>query len=332
MKDAEHARGDGISIALFEDWMAPQIIELIAGNYGREIKPLERFFQRFYEHPFQRPRGIRLVALDGERVCGFQSYFYWPYMQDGQPVRSYQSGQSLVAEDYRGRRIFSRLLNYLADTEASASIDFLVGFPVPMSFGSFIRNGWEHPADVVWYVRPIRPLSVVRGMRPHDRDFRFDRSPERVNPAYPTTGFALSKESDFLEWRRSYESIEDPHLYYHYSEGAWTLRFELKANRRGRANELIIGDIVTDSNDRRFVRAAFRDLISFARTHRFLSFLSIALNPDAERPLALEPARRTGFVRIRGKRIPLIVKPMAADVDLLDASRWHILRSDMDTW
>ena len=192
---------DGLRIGHYDDWMFDQVIDMIVEQYGRDRDGEAELFRNFYEAPFQRESGIRLVALDGDRVCGFQSYFYWPYMFSGQKLRSFQSGNSLVSPDYRGRRIFSRLLNFLDELEDRPQIDFLMGFPVQMSYGSFIRNGWDNPLDLNWYVRPIHPLSALGGREIGAKDWKFDRKPELVEALYPPGMFALSKEDDFSEWR-----------------------------------------------------------------------------------------------------------------------------------
>ena len=46
--------------------------------------------------------------------------------------------------------IFARLLGYLDEHGAEHRVDFLMGFPVEMSFGSFLRNGWDNPTDLSW--------------------------------------------------------------------------------------------------------------------------------------------------------------------------------------
>lgn len=331
MEEPTH-RDSEISITPFEDWMALQVIEMIATNYGRDVSAVEEFFHRFYEHPFQRRHGIRLVALDGQRVCGFQSYFYWPYVRDGSVKRSLQSGQSIVAGDYRGRRIFARLLSFLDQHAVDPPVDFLMGFPVDMSYGSFIRNGWANPFDLAWYGRPTRPLASARGELPSKDDYRFERSPRSVVPSYPANGFSLSKASDFQHWRSSYSETRGQHLHFHYGEGSNELQFELKANRRGRANELVVGDIVGAIDNRHLLRAGFRELVRFTREHRFITFISVAVNPKVDNSAILASIRRTGFLRYWGRTIPFIIKPIRPDPSYTDPGLWHVLRSDIDTW
>jgi len=122
-----------IKIALYEPWMIDQIIRMIVQEYNFLEDDERSLIRNFYEHPFQREKSIRIVALDGENVVGFQSFFYWPYLFEGKPVNTYQSGNSIVDPNYRGRRIFSLLLGYLDKVRGNQNIDFLMGFPARAS-------------------------------------------------------------------------------------------------------------------------------------------------------------------------------------------------------
>ena len=327
----ENEAGDSLSIGYYDDWMFDQVIDMIVAQYGRERDGEVEFFRRFFEAPFQRDVGIRLVALDGERVCGFQSYFYWPYVYEGATLRSFQSGNSLVSPDYRGRRIFARLLNFLAETEDRPEIDFLMGFPVEMSYGSFIRNGWDNPLDLSWLIRPMNPFSIVGAQVPESADWLFERTPEHVEPIYPHRAFALSKDDDFVAWRRSCPSLDSEYMYFHHREGRETIRFELKANRRGRIQELVIGDIVRDSEDPMLLKKGLQELVRAAGSHRFLAALSIAINRSSADKSLEKALRRRLFVPIK-KKIYFIVKPIGTSTEPRNPTNWQLYRSDIDTW
>lgn len=62
-------------------------------------------------------------------MAGFQSFFYWPVVVDGRLIRSYQSGNTLVHPDFRGQRLFARMLNYIHEPESGFNCELLIGFP-----------------------------------------------------------------------------------------------------------------------------------------------------------------------------------------------------------
>lgn len=321
----------GIRIGLYEDWMHDQVVAMIAAEYGQGISEQAALFDAFYEAPFQREHGIRLVAVEDRTVCGFQSYFYWPYVRDGRTLRSFQSGNSIVAPAHRGKGIFAALLAFLSRNQ-HLSIDLLMGFPVEMSFGSFLRNGWANPLDLSWFARPLRPLSVLRTRKPDLKDWHFDIVPEPVSEYHPSDCFALSKSTAFIEWRRSYRGAQD-YRYFHHREGSEIVRFDLKPNRRGRINELVIGDVVRSSGDPGLVTRAFGAMVTAALRHRHLTLVSIALNDRCLDDSLLQAAKKSHFFRLRPK-IHFIVKAVegSRELDIEDPRRWFLLRSDIDTW
>ena len=123
---------------MYERSMQDQVTQLFSAEYGVSQSEFTDTFVSFYEHPFQGRNAIRVVALEGEQVVGFQSFFFWPYRFEGRSMRSFQSGNSLVHPDYRGRGIFQSLLNFIYDQARELDIDFLMGFPVEASHRSFL--------------------------------------------------------------------------------------------------------------------------------------------------------------------------------------------------
>lgn len=331
--DRQDLKKKDISIEFYQDWMFDQVIDLFVAEYGFDPGQQREVFSRFYEAPFQKSQGIRLVALDGEIVCGFQSYFFWPYRYQGRELRTFQSGSSLVSPNYRGRQIFARLLSFLGGVEPAnrTKIDFLMGFPVKMSYGSFMRNKWSNPTDLVWHARLIRPLSVLTSNRPEVRDWGFDIEREQFPFFYPIEQFTLSKEPEFENWRMNAQKIASQYFYFHHYHNGGTIRFDLKPNRRGRINELIIGDIVRSSPDPGLFESGLQALIRAAKKHSFLTILTIAINELSSDKSIAQIIGKNGFFQLK-KRIHFIVKTIDPYPPSLDASLWNILRSDIDTW
>lgn len=327
---APSRRTDGIRITAYQDSMRSQVGALISGHYGGAPEERERSFIRFYDHPFQRDRCIRLVALDGDRVVGFEALVYWPYLLGDQRLVSFQGVSGLVASDYRGRGIYGRLLTALAQTKEFGGIDLLTGFPVNQSFGSLTRDGYAHPLDLTWYARLINPMSVVSPLDSAAADIGFERAAEPIEPYRPANVCALANDSDFLEWRRHYRDAALYH-YFHYGSALGRVRFDLKCNRRGRITELIIGDVASTKPDAALLEAGLRDLIKATRAQRFVTILTIALNCYCRDRTLLQCLRKCLFVRLRSK-IHFIVKNLRAPCNVEDPSCWRLFRGDIDTW
>ena len=230
-----------VRIAAYEAPMAAQVAELFRRQYG--VAPAEFLdrFTRFYEHPYQRGRCVRVVVLDGDNVVGFTGFAVWPYTLDGRPFHSFQCCDVLLDPRWRGRGVFPRMMDVVD------SVDFVVGFPVAAAKTAFLRNGWKNVLDLQWYVKLLNP---------------WRRSTLACAPSPPPRSLLrLTDDAGFVAWRRNYS-----HRNRYFVDGP----FELKRIRRLRLlRELIVGDVRSDDAD-------FAGLVK--RT-RGATYLSIALNP-----------------------------------------------------
>ena len=319
---------DNIKITLYEPWMHEQVVRMIVHEYGFREEDQDGLMKNFYEHPFQREKSIRIVALDGEKVAGFQSFFYWPYLLDGKPMNTYQSGNSIVSPNYRGRRIFSRLLRYLDEIREDQHIDFLMGFPVEGSYNSFIRNKWSNVLNLNWYVKAISPLSVVRKL--DLAKLSLENEPECM-PGIPTwKGFTLNCAPEFEIWRKTY-SKSNGYLYFHHDDGSYRVQFDLKVTLRGRLKELIVGRVRTDCDNIDFLTKAVKSLVKKVRKQHAFTFVSVALNRRYLKPEILMAFRQSGF-KLIDKEIFFIVKDYMVGERVYKPELWNLYRSDIDTW
>lgn len=319
-----------IGITAYEPWMKEQVAQLFSAQYGVPAQEFATLIEKFYEHPFQREQCIRAVAVSGDRVLGFQSFFYWPYERDGKVFRSWQSGNSLVHPDCRGKGVFQRLLQFIDDQKEARGIELLMGFPVEESYKSFMRNGWNNLLDLQWHVAPVSPLSLLvrnehRGL---SKIFSTD-GPADQTSFLPKDAFRLHADPDFLAWRKQYSTVT--YYYHRYRSGNDEAVFTLKPQRRRTyIKELVIGDLAATRYDASFIGEALRDLRRAAARTRSVTLLSFAANPH--HPLFTEAAMRNNGFRPIDKKIYFIVKPFSAAPAITDAKSWMLFRSDIDTW
>lgn len=313
-------------IQKYEDWMRPQVVELFNLEYGTPMDEFNLLFGLFYEHPFQKEHCIRIVAVEGGKVAGFQSFFYWPIMHNGALIRSYQSGNSLVHKDFRGQGLFAKMLNFIHQEDSGFNCELLIGFPVEASYNSFIRNKWLNPFNLEWYVKPLNPLRSVfsnpekqlrKLLGTHlQQDFTI-----RDNITF------VAQTSPFDAYRFSYEKGD----FYRFSwkENGMEAFFEMKAQRRkGIIKELVIGKFLTTEQSDEFVLSAFRALIKLVRRSSNFTMISCAVNPQVH---TLTKALTNAGFRKLDRKIYFIAKGPLAE-NITDWSKWWIFRSDIDTW
>jgi GNAT superfamily N-acetyltransferase len=320
-----------IEIHPFEDWMAPQVIDMFTAEYGRPRDTEEAAFTSTYESGYQRDNTIRVVAVDPstDAIAGFQSYYRWPITYDGRPLRAYQSGRSIVAAGYRGRGIFTRLL--LAGEEAAHAeqpADLFIGFPVAASYGALIKVGWTSPLSLQWFVRPLVRL-------PGRRHATEGPATETTDLTIPTLKreFAVSDSPEFEAWRRSIAGYDaTPRIDVESTAGP-AGRALLRRRERGPVGEWTIGSIRTVGDDAAAYRALLRQCIdAVLHADRRAAFLSIALNTELKQRGLLTALRRSAFVPTH-KRILFTVKNgPVSHLPIGDPGRWRMFRADIDTW
>ncbi|MCC7303049.1 MAG: hypothetical protein IT233_10435 [Bacteroidia bacterium] len=309
--------------------MADQVSGLFAKEYGVDPVLLASQMDTFYNHPYQKEECIRIVAMDGNTVAGFQSFFYWPYRWKNTLFRSFQSGNSLVNPNYRGRGVFASLLQFMnLELQKHKKIDFLTGFPIDVSKNSLLRNGWTNVVNLTWYVKPINYLSVLRTFNPTCLSESF---PELTSsfPFDPDL-ISLSEDTGFRKWRAAARSGIKVQ-FFEYSEGDMKMTCALKPEKRGKFfKHLIIGDIRTNCSNAEFISNGLKLLESRVTRIRSINFLSIAINP-LENSCIRKALQQRNFMPLN-KRIYFMVKNFLPDSSIVEAPNWRLFRSDIDTW
>ncbi|CAN5882243.1 hypothetical protein BH11BAC7_BH11BAC7_28970 [soil metagenome] len=319
-----------IHITAYEDWMKPQIAEMFSMQYNVPATDFSELMNNFYDHPYQKEKCIRIVAMEGEKVIGFQSFFYWPYFFNGNVNHSFQSGNSLVHPAYRGKGVFQQLLNYLEEHREKYGVDFLVGFPIQASRNSLLRNGWKNILDLEWFISKATPLFSLFGDEKKKLSRHFKNDSPGNTRENAINSFRLSDEHKFVEWRKIYSATQ--HYFYHvYTENGKSAEFTLKPSRRKKIiRELIIGNVRTENTDTAFMKNAFRDLQAAVKKSGAAAFISFACNRDStsfQEALLAE----VSFKRI-DKKIFFAVKLFTENHMAEDPSKWILFRSDVDTW
>lgn len=315
-----------INITDYTDEMKQQVIELICYQYDYDRTTYANFFSSFYENNFQK-NAIKIVALDGEKVIGFQSFFYWPYTFNGKTYHSFQSGNSIVDENYRGQGVFQKMLTYIYDEKQKYHIDFFIGFPVEASYKSFIKTKWENPFNLQWYVKINNLFSIFFPSSEKKISTLFQ---EHQTPLLNSSGSTISLDNnlDFIQWRQSYYKTKL--FYYTYSNHHETCQFGLKLNTRKKfIKELIIGQFNSTCTDPIFIKTAYKELLRTIKKLNFITIVSIAFNEQQDE---LKDLLVNFAFKKTNKSIYFIIKEFADLPETKKISNWELYRGDLDTW
>lgn len=317
-----------MEILPYEDWMRPQVIQLFVDEYRVDFSEFEQLFIHFYESPFQKGKSIRIVALDGKTVGGFQSFFYWPLQTGEKEVVAWQSGNSLVSPAFRGKGLFAKMLDYIHQPNSGFNAELLIGFPVEMSYNSFIRNKWNNIFNLQWHIKLGSPLlSLLRYGSSSIDNKLYARAPFSVKTA--DNILRVQQSMAFDTYRFHYQKPNQLGRL-HLSDGDLECFVEFKIQIRKKIiRELVLGKVLFSSTAdiTRCLKLFQRVLQRLNSTLRPTMF-SFAFNPSYA--FAQQLAESTGFKKI-DKHVYFITKGKLAET-LSEASLWDIQRGDIDTW
>lgn len=318
-----------IEITWFRDDMKERVIDLFVNEYRVDKTEFTTLFNNFYYHSFQKNKCLLIVALDGDVVAGFQSFFYWPYIQNGNSFNSYQSGNSIIHPDYRGRGLFNKMLAFI-NKETIPALNFLIGFPVKTSLKNFLKDNWQNNFNLHWYIKLCNPLGFFQSGLLKNNSFQ--KGCVYFAETYkPENCFVLSDDSLFLEWRNEYMNKQD-YYSFNYKKDKAEIIFHLKKGKRKKIiNELIIGNIVFNSEGAtRYLSEAFKELIKALRKSFTTHILSIALNEESS--FNIKQSVLAASFAYANKSIYFITKSFTDNKEIIKPQSWHLLRGDIDTW
>ena len=307
--------------------MNPQVVAMFSEFYGTPEKELLKTQNKFFGHPFQNTKVIKIVALMDETVLGFTSFSYWPYKKNGVLYNSYQVGNAMIHPDHRGQGIFPKLLKYVDDHHRDLGVDFLFAFPhLTASYPSFMRFGYINPFDLVWGIKLINPFAFVFNYKNILK--RFSTTPAEIIETKSSV-YKLERSKDFDEWFFN-SRAENNYAYYNYTDGVNKVTFYLKSNKRGKwINELIVGDIRTNNTNAASIEKAFNTFISLVKKSLSVSIISIAYNEHLKND--------TNSIIIKKFRkikpiIHFVYRNYLTEPGLLNKGDWELYRGDLDTW
>jgi len=314
----------------YEPWMKDQVVEMFCAEYGNEKQQFNNYYDHFYSG-FQEKRAIRLVIMEDKIVAGFVSFSYWPYLVNGISKNSFQCGNVIINKAYRGKGLYNQLLNYLNENAGKYKIDFIIGFPIKQILKLYLKSNWKNPFNLNWYVKLNNPFGTFFKLGEHTLEKYFKTDKTYIDTFNFEKRNILNIDNSFYEWNKAYNNLSK-HFYFSFSEGEKKIEFALKINKRKFLNELIIGEINTNSNDLAFIYTAIKKLRKQIRKIMGVTIISICLNDHDSNNIIFKTIVKSGFKKI-DKDIKFIVNNFTMnEAELLAPQNWQLFRRDIDTW
>jgi len=314
----------------YEEWMRDQVIGMFCEQYGNSREQFSDYFTEFYSG-FQKNRAIRLVILSEKKVAGFVSFSYWPYLVQGNACNSYQCGNVIINKDFRGQGLYNKLLDHLNSNAGSYGIDFLVGFPIKEIVKLYLKSGWKNPFNLNWYVKALNPFGILFSVTNEKLAGVFSTTKKYTRTYSRESEIILGVDNEFYAWNEAYNNMTR-HFYLNFDKKEDWIEFSVKLNKRKYFNELILGEINTNSDDPVFIKEALARLKKTASSVTGISFLSVCLNPNGQRKAITKAIEELRFRKIN-REVKFITKNFRLNETVInDPANWTLYRRDVDTW
>lgn len=311
-----------VKIIEYNNFMKSKVLNLFVREYCISVEESERQFDLLYENEIQIHQAVKLVAVIQDKVIGFQSFFYWPYKKGQKKYHSFQSGNSIVDPDYRGRGVFGQLLKSAEKIITKKNVDFILGFPVNASLGSFLRKKWLNEFNLQWYIKPIS-ISPNIFFKPYKKSNHKFHQKKQFHELKNMDYIVLNNSKLFSDYT---DKLNDEKFYFQFEKEDIKVEFSLKLVIRKKIfKEIIIGRVDFNFFDEELMSEAFNNLILQIKKNIKVNFVSFAISTNS---LIYDRILKNHFFRKIEKEIFFIhkkFKPINFDNLLL-------YRSDIDTW
>lgn len=320
----------------------PQLAELLEiGENQRDLTlaTLEWFF-------FRNPAGDGLYAgaFEGEKLAGVASIAPKRFRIGGREVLAAEIGRTMTHAAFRGRGIFSRLVEYLIAQAGDRGYAFLYGTPNQASGEIYLgKLGWsslfrwersarplvwaDHPmvpSRVRWAAPMVQPLwNLIFPLRSRATDCTVDDTAHADVAGLVDQACAIDRGGGYTEWRFDRPGHSYKHVHCWRGDGiliGWAVAKLVEDEQRRRVH---IGDWWTSPD-----RAALRGLLAGA--------VDLAQELSATELYVADRRRGTprvdrslGFLT-RASRMPVIAFPLNHGVE--DLQRWDFRDADADMY
>jgi hypothetical protein len=112
------------------------------------------FRYKHYRNPYKLTSLLFIEKVEND-IAGINFFLAAKCICESQELYVAQSCDSAVLEQYRGKGIFTSIIQNAQKELQSQGVDFLFGFPNSNSYPGFIKLGWRHEADFCRFFLPI---------------------------------------------------------------------------------------------------------------------------------------------------------------------------------
>lgn len=335
-----------IKVKLLNDESIDEQVNVYRKSFGFSCSDLD-IKKKWVSKHYENPNGGSLIfgAYDGERIVGINAFMPLKYSLKGKDIIVYESCESGVLPEYRGRKIFSSLINaaekYIEEqTEACA----LIGFPnYRNSYPGFLKLGWKEVAKMSNYIlvcngselffnltgrhfgianiANIQQLLVRKNSRKAKYSFvdYFEDDNKNIISNKLDNGIEIKISSDFLAWKNSYKQLRGFNVY---RDGSIVASFFYSSQGFRNSKMICIEKMISYCDGNELVKLYSACIRKIIKDNKDQSFIRIwALDGTSEAKVV----KKLGFIKSKHPN-PFIVYLLNNNVVIKDSDfNWKSL-------
>jgi hypothetical protein len=324
-----------LEIIRFEPSMCRQVAELDLIQLEDGVqKKSERYRHLLFETYPVKHSTIGLVGVINSQIVAAQLFMHWPLKKGSVSYKVFQSGNSLVHPNFRGQGIFQKMLSEGSAIGHKIKADFFIGFPVQMSYGAFIKDGWVDVGNLRWWTKVLRPIKLAR-QKWSDKSYKTDNileSPFLKNNLNKysdifSSRLTMRNKKEFIDWRYSQNIIGNYH-WYEYVQNNISVAFLYKLTMEHGYSEILVGETYVSECNTNIFTKALKKFCDEIKKKSYIQAISFAL---------LSPSVSTIYSLIRNrfvphkKTAPLLSKTISSEFPT-NKYKWDISLGCIDTW
>jgi len=303
------------------------ISELKKEEINQCIELLQNIFPDYNEKTFNWRNGsknkltpIIICAKKNSKIISFTSWIPWEFNYNNKKYIGYQAGDSATDANFRGRGILKNILKYGELLAQKRKIDFFIGFPSQMSYGTYYREKYI-PVSINYYqVRLLNPLRKIENDIKINHDFYNDAflyQADKITPSF---------NENYYNWRytdnpKDYKTIQ-------YIENNNKAVFIIRIRKWKGVNEAILLDCQFTTYNDAFIENSIKFLDSCIM--RKVVYIRTFFNSNTDKGKLL---LKYFPIQVKRKNHICIIKPLSEKSDqniFLNCYNWDIMPHCID--
>jgi GNAT superfamily N-acetyltransferase len=139
-----------------------RILELVRCSLGEGLIPRDLAYWEWKHHLNPFGESPVLLAEAGGELVGLRVFMRWRWRSGSQTIAAVRAVDTATHPRWRGRGIFKKLTLALVEQMEAEGVSFVFNTPNSQSRPGYLKMGWSAVGRTDLWIRPLRPLRILR--------------------------------------------------------------------------------------------------------------------------------------------------------------------------